>query len=41
MGFLGGGEGGLIFGPEIFMGFVGSPMEFFGGSDFACIRSSP
>ena len=35
MGFLG---GGLIFGPEIFMGFVGSPKDFLGGFDF-CLHS--
>ena len=29
---------GLIFGPGIFMGFVGSPKEFFGGFDF-CLHS--
>ena len=39
MGFLGGGGGvGLIFGPGIFMGFVGTPMEFFGGCDFCLHR---
>ena len=43
MGFLGGGGGGvgLIFDPGIFMGFAGSPKEFFWGFDFASIRSSP
>ena len=40
MGFLGGGVG-LIFDPGIFMGFAGSPKEFFWGFDFASIRSSP
>ena len=40
MGFLGGGgEGvGLIFDPGIFMGFAGSPKEFFWGFDF-CLHS--
>ena len=40
MGFLAEGGGGvrLIFGPGIFMGFVGSPMEFLGGFDFCLHR---
>ena len=33
MGFLGGWGGGLIFDPGIFMGFAGSPKEFFWGFD--------
>ena len=37
MGFF----GGLIFVPGIFVGFVGSPRDFFGFLIFAPIRSSP
>ena len=46
MGFLGGGGAGgggvgLVFGPGIFMSFVGSPMEFFGGFDFCLHLTIP
>ena len=32
--------GGLIFGPEVFLGFVGSPEGFFGVLIFSIILSS-
>ena len=39
--FFLGGKGGLIFGPGIFVGFVGNAMDFFCVLTFTPIRSSP